>query len=67
MPKDKEINDFKIFIKKFYKKDIYLIIFNTAVKKNKISIKNHQKYSRENSFINKQHKYFKKLVYGKKL
>ena len=65
MPKVKEINNLKIFIKKFYKKDIYLKIFNTAVKKYKISIKNHQKYSRENSFINKQHKYLQNLSMAK--
>ena len=43
IPKDNEINDLRIFIKNFYKKDIYLKIFDTAVIKNKISIKNHQK------------------------
>ena len=42
MPKDNEINDLRKFIKKYYKKDIYLKIFDTAVMKNKISIKNHQ-------------------------
>lgn len=44
MPKDNEINDLRIFIKNYYKKDIYLKIFDTAVMENKISIKNHQKY-----------------------
>ena len=53
MPKDNEINDFRIFIKNYYKKDIYLKIFDTAVIKNKIFLKNHQKYYRENSYINK--------------
>jgi hypothetical protein len=43
MPKDNEINELRLFIKNFYKKDIYLKIFDTAVIKNKISIKNHQK------------------------
>ena len=42
MPKDNEINDLRKFIKKYYKKDIYLKIFDTAVMKNKISLKNHQ-------------------------
>ena len=42
MPKDNEINDLRTFIKKYYKKDIYLKIFDTAVMKNKISIKNYQ-------------------------
>ena len=67
IPKDSEINDLRIFIKNFYKKDIYLKIFNIAVRKNKISNKNIQKYYRENSFISKQHKYFKSLVYGEKI
>ena len=63
MPKDSEINDLRIFIKNFYKNDIYLKIFDNAVKKNKISIKNHQKYYRENLNISKQPKYFRSLVY----
>ena len=67
IPKDNEINDLRIFIKKFYKKDIYLKIFDTAVKNNKIFINNHQKYYSENSLINKKNKYFKSLVYGKKI
>ena len=64
IPKENEINDLRIFIKTFYKKDIYLKIFNTAVIKNKLSIKNHEKYYRENSYISKQHKFFKNIVYG---
>jgi predicted O-methyltransferase YrrM len=67
MPKDKEINELRIFFKNFYKKDIYLNIFDTAVKRNKISIKIQQKYYRENSSIKKKNKYFKNLVYGKKI
>lgn len=35
MPKDNEINDLRIFIKNYYKKDIYLKIFDTAMIKNK--------------------------------
>ena len=31
IPTDNEINDLRIFIKDFYKKNIYLKIFNTAV------------------------------------
>jgi hypothetical protein len=54
MPKDNEINELRIFFKNFYKKDIYLKIFNTAVEKNKISIKNHQNYYRENSIFKKK-------------
>jgi len=67
MPEDKEINDLRIFIKKFYKKNIYLKIFDTAVINNKISILNHQKYYIENSNISKQHNYYKSIVYGKKI
>jgi len=67
MPEDKEINDLRIFIKKFYKKNIYLKIFDTAVINNKISILNHQKYYIENSNISKQHNYYKSIVFGKKI
>ena len=66
MPKDNEINDLKIFIKNFYKKDIYLKIFDIAVMKNKISITNYQKYYRNYSYIEKRHEYYKSLVYGDK-
>ena len=66
MPKDNEINDLRIFIKNFYKKDIYLKIFDTAVINNKISIKNHQKYHKNNSYVNKQRNYYKSIVYGNK-
>jgi len=66
MPKDNEINELRIFIKNYYKKDIYLKIFDTAVIENNISIKNRQKYDRKNSFNNKGKKFFKNLVYGKK-
>ena len=66
IPKDDELNDLRIFIKNFYKKDIYLKIFDTAVKKNKIFYKNQQRF-RENSFNHKNHKYFKDLVYGNKI
>ena len=63
IPNDNELNDLRIFIKNFYKKNIYLKIFDNAVEKNKISIKNHQKYYRENLNISKQPKYFRSLVY----
>lgn len=66
MPKDNEIKDLRIFIKNYYKKDIYLKIFDTAVMRNKISINNHHQYERNYSFINKNQKLFKDLVYGKK-
>ena len=35
MPNDHQINDLRIFIKKYYKKEIYLNIFNLAVSFNK--------------------------------
>lgn len=41
MPKDNEINDLRIFIKEYYKKDIYLKLFDLAVSKNKIAIIEH--------------------------
>ena len=66
MPKDNEINDLRIFIKNFYKKDIYLKIFDIAIGRNKNFIKNQEIYYRENSTIKNQHNYFKKLVYGAK-
>ena len=40
MPTEKQINDLRLFIKKYYIKDIYLNIFNAAVEKNKNYIKN---------------------------
>ena len=67
IPNDNELNDLKIFIKNFYKKDIFIKIFDTAVIQNKISYKNHQKYLRENSLINIKHNFFKNLVYGEKI
>lgn len=67
MPKDNEINELRIFFKNFYKKDIYLKIFDIAVERNKISFKNQQKYYRENSFIKEKNIYFKNLVYGEKI
>jgi predicted O-methyltransferase YrrM len=66
MPKDNEIKDLRIFIKNYYKKDIYLKIFDTAVMRNKISINNHHQNERNYSFINKKQEFFKDLVYGKK-
>ena len=38
LPSDNQLEDLRIFIKKYYKKDIYLNIFNKAVKENKIYI-----------------------------
>jgi predicted O-methyltransferase YrrM len=67
IPKDNELNELKIFIKKYYKKDIYLRIFETAVIKNKIFYENQQKNYSDCSFINQKHKFFKNLVYGEKM
>jgi len=36
MPTDNQIDDLRVFIKKYYKRDIYLKIFNKAIKENKI-------------------------------
>lgn len=60
MPKDNEIYELRIFIKSFYIKDIFLKIFDTAVIRNKIFIKNQQKYDRENSIVER-----KKIFYFK--
>ena len=67
MPKDNEINELRIFIKNFYKRDIYLKIFDTAVTRNNISIQNHKKYYKENPFINEQRKEIVNIYYGNKI
>ena len=67
MPKDNEINELRIFIKNFYKRDIYLKIFDTAVTRNNISIQNHKKYYKENPFINEQRKEIINIYYGNKI
>lgn len=46
MPTKQQINDLRIFIKKYYKKDIYLNIFNTAVSYNNQFINNSIFHSR---------------------
>lgn len=38
LPTDNQIEELRIFIKKYYKKDIYLNIFNRAIEENKIYI-----------------------------
>lgn len=43
MPSDNQINDLRIFIKKYYKQDIYLKIFEQAVINNRIAIESHLK------------------------
>lgn len=43
MPSDSQINDLREFIKKYYKKEIYLQIFDTAVKNNRICVDLHMK------------------------
>ena len=40
MPTDRQINDLKFFISKYYKKEIFINIFNKAVSKNKQFINN---------------------------
>ena len=49
MPSDGQINDLRIFIKDYYKNDLYLKLFNIAVKKNRISIKNYMIYNKVNN------------------
>ena len=66
LPKNNEINDLRFFIKNYYKKNIFLKIFDTAVMKNMNSINIRQKYNGKNSFIDKKKQYFIDLVYGKK-
>lgn len=46
LPNYNHINDLKIFIKKYYKKQIYLDLFNKAVEENKIYIKNCKQFYR---------------------
>ena len=66
MPKDNEINDLRIFIKNYYKKELFLNIFDTALEKNKIAYKNHQKNIGNIELMKKKQDYFISLVYGKK-
>ena len=47
IPSDEHIEQLKTFIKKYYKKDIYLNIFNRAVYENKLYINKIRKYKRE--------------------
>ncbi len=42
MPTENQIKELRIFIKKYYIKEIYLNIFNSAVEKNKIYIKKYK-------------------------
>ena len=59
IPPDEHIEQLKTFIKKYYKKDIYLNIFNHAVNENKLYINKFGKYKREINrlyTINKQQK-----------
>ena len=44
LPNDEQLLQLRIFISKYYKKDIYLNIFERAVKENKIYIKRFEKY-----------------------
>ena len=43
MISENQINDLKIFIKKYYKKEIYLNIFNQAINLNKIYVSKYKK------------------------
>jgi len=48
IPSDKQINDLRKFIKKYYKDDKYLNIFNTAVYENKASNEKNKSFVNEN-------------------
>jgi hypothetical protein len=52
MPTDEQLLQLKFFISKYYKEDIYLNIFNRAVKENKIYIKRLEKYKASISINN---------------
>ena len=50
MPSEKQLNQIKEFIKKYYKKEIYLKIFNMAIKGNKFyinKVRNFSNYSKK--------------------
>lgn len=59
IPTDKQINDMVQFIKKYYNNEIYLQIFNIAVKKNKNSIIKLSNYNFNN---NNMHKHIMKTL-----
>ena len=44
MPTDTQLNDLRSFIQKYYKDEIYINIFDTAVSNNKIANENFIKY-----------------------
>ena len=46
MPSDEQIEQLQKFIKKYYKKRLYLNIFNSAVKENKLYIKRFEKFQK---------------------
>ena len=47
IPSEEQIEELRIFIKKYYKKNIYLDIFNHAVNENKIYINKIAKFKRK--------------------
>ena len=58
LPTDRQINDMKIFIKKYYNNDLYLQIFDIAVNKNIKSVSMHL-----NSYINNErHRHIMKTL-----
>ena len=46
MPSDEQIEQLQKFIKDYYKKRLYLNIFNSAVKENKLYIKRFEKFQK---------------------
>ena len=46
MPSDEQIEQLQKFIKNYYKKRLYLNIFNSAVKENKLYIKRFEQFQK---------------------
>ena len=60
MPTDEQINDLRIFIKTYYKKKIYLKLFDQAVENNRKSIQMNNKYN--NLFNQEDYKFIMKSI-----
>ena len=60
MPTDEQINDLRIFIKTYYKKKIYLKLFEQAVENNRKSIQRNNKYN--NLFNQEDYKFIMKSI-----
>ena len=60
MPTDRQINDMKLFIQKYYNNNLYLQIFQNAVRMNKISIR--RRINSSVNFNNDRYKHFMKSL-----